>query len=367
MVDNDVDSGWPSTDIPEHVNDWVRDNAHAVDAGNVEAREALPLLADAGFLSLGAPLNAGDALLNQAAVIQVLARHSFSTAFALWGHRMCLEFLELAGGRFAHSVLPGLHAGTTPGVSAMAPGYKALSGIGDLELELAQDEEGCLRLSGRIPWASHLHSDAIAVAAAYGLEAGSDPSGAQGGVIVAFPLKSAGVSIGPTLDLLAMRGTASTHVTLENVKIDEAQILTEDFGGFLQQTRPTLSILQASFCLGLATASYQQAIQNATGINAVFAEEIQEQGQRLSETKCQLAELAVKVGTSTPPTPLDVLSMRLNAGQVAVRLASLELKTSGGKGFVTTSDTNRRYRESTFIALQSPSEAQLRWEINQAS
>lgn len=366
MVDNDVDSGWPSTDIPEHVNHWVRDNAHAVDAGNVEAREALPLLAGAGFLSLGAPLNAGDALLNQAAAIQVLARHSFSTAFALWGHRMCLEFLELAGGRFADSVLPELHAGTTPGVSAMAPGYKALSGIGDLELQLARDEEGCLRLSGRIPWASNLYSDAIAVAPAYGL-AGSDPSGAQDGVIVAFPLKSAGVSIGPALDLLAMRGTASTHVTLENVKIDEGQILTEDFGGFLQQTRPTLSILQASFCLGLATASYQQAIQNASGINAVFAEEIQEQGQRLSETKCQLAELAIKVGTSTPPTSLDILSMRLNAGQVAVCLASLELMTSGGKGFVTTSDTNRRYRESTFIALQSPSEAQLRWEINQAS
>lgn len=367
MFDDIAGTAQATIDIPEDVLRWVRDNARAVDSGMVEVREALPRFAAAGLFELGVPFNKEGGLIQQAAAIELLAQHSFSTAFALWGHRMCLEFLELAGGRFSHSVLPELHAGTTPGVSAMAPGYKALSGIGDLGLQLARDEEGCLRLSGRIPWASNLHSDAIAVAPAYGLEAGSDPSGAQGGVIVAFALKSAGVSIGPALDLLAMRGTASTRVTLENVKIDEAQILTEDFEAFLQQTRPTLSILQASFCLGLATASYQQAIQNASGINAVFAEEIQEQRQRLFETKCQLAELAVKVGTSTPPTPLDVLSMRLNAGQVAVRLASLELKTSGGKGFVTTSDTNRRYRESTFIALQSPSEAQLRWEINQAS
>lgn len=164
-----------------------------------------------------------------------------------------------------------------------------------------------------------------------------------------------------------MRGTASTYLTLENVKVDEGQILTEDFEVFLQQTRPTLSILQASLCLGLATASYQQAMQHTSGINAVFLEEIQEKGQLLSETKHQLAELAVNVGTSTPPHPLDILTMRLNAGQVAVQLASLELKTSGGKGFITTSDTNRRYRESTFIALQAPSEAQLRWEIDQFS
>src|SRR5690625_2138712 len=90
------DIGWPSTDFQTQLNHWVRNNAHAVDVGNVEAREALPLLAGSGFLSLGAPLNAGGALLNQAAVIQVLARHSFSTAFALWGHRMCIEFLEVA-------------------------------------------------------------------------------------------------------------------------------------------------------------------------------------------------------------------------------------------------------------------------------
>jgi len=367
MIDDDAGTTCSSIYIPEDIIDWVRDSALAVDSGSVEARKALPHLADAALVSLGAPLNREGGLLQQAAVIELLARESFSTAFAVWGHRMCIEFLELAGGDFAASVLPELCAGTTPGASAMAPGYKALSGVSDLGLQLTRDGQHGLRLSGRIAWASNLYPDAIVVAPAYGPDAGSNPSGAQGGGVVAFPLNSDGVDIGPALDLLAMRGTASTYLTLENVKVDEGQILTEDFEAFLQQTRPTLSILQASFCLGLATASYQQAIRNASGINAVFLEEIQEQGQQLPKTKRQLAELAVKVGTSTPPNPLDVLSMRLSAGQVAVRLASLELKTSGGKGFMTTSDTNRRYRESTFIPLQSPSEAQLRWEIDQRS
>lgn len=184
---------------------------------------------------------------------------------------------------------------------------------------------------------------------------------------MALPLDSPGVTIGPKLGLLAMHGTASTYVELHDVPIRPGQILTTDFVPFLQRTRPTLSILQASFCLGLATTCYEHAIANATGVNSVFLSEIEEQGRRLADAKEQLIEVAQQVGTANPPQPVDVLTMRLNAGLLATELATLEFKTSGGKGFVTTSDTNRRYRESTFIPLQSPSEAQLRWEIEQLS
>lgn len=174
-------------DIPESVLNWVQSHARAVDSGHVEAREAFPRFAAAGLTSLGAPFNRDGRLLEQAAAVEMLARESFRTAFALWGHRMCVEFLELAGGDFAKSVLPEICAGTIPGASAMAPGYKALSGFGDLCLQLTRDGQGGLRLSGRVAWASNLYPDAVVVAPAYGPDAGSTPSGAQGGVVVSFP------------------------------------------------------------------------------------------------------------------------------------------------------------------------------------
>lgn len=336
-------------EIPTELTEWVAENAQGFDSGRIEVRNALFRLANYGIVDLGAPANHEGQLLNQASAIEQLARRSFSTGFALWGHRMCVEFLSLAGGSYAKSVLPKLRSGITPGASAMAPGYKALAGAGDLSLRVDRDGRGQFRMSGRIAWASNLYSDAIAIAPAYGPDAPADASGAEGGVVVALPLNSPEVTIGPELELLAMRGTASTSVELEDVVISPDQVLTTDFVPFLQRTRPTLSILQASFCLGLATTCYGHAVENATGVNAILMPEVQQQGRMLAETKQQLAVLAQAVGTATPSKPVDVLSMRLNAGRLGMELAALELKTAGGKGFVSTSDTNRRYRESTFI------------------
>ena len=352
-------------EISQMLQTWIADNAQRIDSGEVNAREALPQLADELLVDMGAPLNKEVGLVKQAEVLASLAQRSLSVPFGLWGHRMVIEFLELAGGIYAQSVLPGLRAGTTPGASAMAPGYKSLAGAGDLRLRLSAGEGAKLRLSGHIGWASNLYEDAIVVAPAYGPNV-IDRHGVQGGVIVAFALNAPGIEIGPQLDILAMRGTASTYVTLQDVEISTDQILTRDFSAFLQQTRPTLSILQASLCVGLATAAYESALHNATGFNDVLLDEIQDHGDQLASAKRQLIQLATYVGTDQPPHPRDVLALRLQAGQLAGALATLELKTAGGQGFVTTSDTNRRYREATFIPLQAPSEAQLRWELARA-
>jgi hypothetical protein len=41
----------------------------------------------------------------------------------------------------------------------------------------------------------------------------------------------------------------------------------------------------------------------------------------------------------------------------------LELRTAGGQGYASRAAVSRRYREAAFIPVQSPSEAQLRWEL----
>ena len=353
--------------LSEDFAELIASQAHAIDAGEIEVRDILPRLAELGVVDLGAPLNRDGELISQAGVIEQLAGSSFSTGFALWGHRMCIEFLTLSRSSFAESVLPELRAGTMPGASAMAPGYKTLASDGNLSLCVRRDAQGQLRLLGRIAWASNLYPHALAIAPAYGPDAPEDATGPAGGVIIAFPLSSPGVTIGPILDLLAMRGTASTHVDLDNVPISEDQILSSDFVQFLQRTRPTLSILQASFCLGLATTCHEHAVRNATGVNFAFMSEIEKQGRKLAETKQRLIEVAQRIGTTPPPQPKEILKMRLDAGQLGVDLAALELKTSGGKGFITNSEANRRYRESSFIPLQAPSEVQLRWEIERLS
>lgn len=349
--------------IPEDLLRRAADSAGAVDAGEAHAREVFPALAAAGLLDLGAPANSGGRLLEQAAVVEALGQRSLSAAFALWGHRMSIEYLAAAGGEYAEQMLPGLRSGEVPGVSGMASAFKTYAGAGHLDLTLDRDEEGGLRLSGRLPWASNLYPDAVVISAAYGPADDLDAEGQRKRVIVAFPLAAEGVEAGRDLNLLALQGTASTYVVLDGVPLAQAQILTEDFEGFMTRCRPTFAVLQSSFCLGLATVCFCQARANLPGLNEVFFEDFRRLGDELGEAKAQLADYARRVAGPNPAQRRDVLALRLEAGRLAVALSALEIKTAGGKGFIADSGPNRRFREAAFIPVQSPSEAQLRWEL----
>lgn len=342
--------------IPEALLSVVAAHAHDIDCGDQTTRQVLSDVATAGLADLGARSDE-TTLLEQAAVIEALAEQSFSTAFSLWCHRMCIEYLCIARGAYADELLPKLAAGQLVGSSAMAPGFKYAAGLGELSLRVHYAANGQPSLSGRLAWASNLFADTILFAPAYG------PSTTSAPVIVALPVSSEGVQVGPELDLLALRGTASTSVTMDNVPLRQEQILTEDFDTFLGSARPVLSLLQASFCLGLATESYRQTRAQVAGLNAVFAPELEQLADKLGQVKQQFVELATALGTGDAPAAARLLGVRLEAGMLAKELTRLETMTAGSRGFITTSAVNRRYREATFIPLQAPSEAQLRAEL----
>lgn len=342
--------------IPDTLLSAVATNAEAIDLGHHTTREFLSELAVAGLVDLGAGPDHGS-LLEQAAVIEALAERSFSTAFSLWCHRMCIAYLGHATGGYAARLLAKLRSGERVGSSAMASGFQYAAGLGDLSLRVHHDTSGTLRLSGHLGWASNLFDDAVIFAPAYGPTATSAP------VVVAFPVSAEGVQIGPDLDLLALRGTVSTSVQATEVALHEDQILTSDLTSFLGSARPVLSFLQASFCVGLATESYRQVRTQLTGVKHTFTAEFEHLANRLAEVKHQLVELAPRIGTGNPPAVEQLIAARLEAGVVATALTRLETITAGSRGFVTTSAVNRRYREATFIPLQAPTEAQLRAEL----
>ncbi|MDT7755470.1 MAG: hypothetical protein QOH27_1368, partial [Mycobacterium sp.] len=66
-------------------------------------------------------------------------------------------------------------------------------------------------------------------------------------------------------------------------------------------------------------------------------------------------------------TPLsNLIELRLQAAGLAVDATRLEVTLTGGAGYALGSAANRRFRESAFLPIQSPSEGQLRWELSQA-
>lgn len=332
----------------------IRAHAGALDRGDHHSRRSFTALGAAGLLGVGAPANADGRLPEMAEVVRLISGECMSTGFSLWAHRMAVEYLLTAATPFSAGAAEPLLAGTTLGVTAMASAFKEAAGCGSVDLT-ATPVDGGYRVSGPIRWASNLYPDSTMVTAVR-TDAGER-------LIVALPLNTPGVAVGDHFELLAMGSTASSNLNLTDAYVPSAQVLSGDFGGFLQAVRPTFLILQAAMCLGLTRTAVEQAKDGLGGVNAVFSAQVDHVAEKLATAEARLADLAAAVGGDSSPTKRELLSLRLAAAELSSASADLEIRTAGGKGYASRTSASRRYREAAFIPVQSPSEGQLRWEL----
>jgi alkylation response protein AidB-like acyl-CoA dehydrogenase len=333
----------------------IRVHADALDRDEDTSRRSFAALGTAGLLGLGAPGNADGRLPQMADVISRISAECMSTGFSLWAHRMAVEYLLTAATPFGYAAAERLLAGTTLGVTGMASAFKDVAGCGSLDLT-ATPVRGGYRLNGAIRWASNLYDDSLMITAAR-TETGEK-------LIVALPLNAPGVVLGDHFALLALGSTASSYLKLQDAFVAEDQLLSDDFLGFLNTVRPTFLVLQSAMCLGLTKITVAQSKLGLTGVNAVFTAEVDELAERLAAAQETLAKAAGTVGAAQPPSKKELLTLRLTSAEIASAGAALEIRTAGGKGYASRTPASRRYREAAFIPVQSPSEAQLRWELD---
>jgi len=340
--------------LPADVVHQIASSATALDQGERDTRENVRLLADHGFLGFGAPGNHDQRLPAMASVIAEVAGYCLSTAFSVWAHRMTLEYLTAAATPWSLGAAAALTGSGALGVTGMAAAFKDVAGCGSIDL-VATPADGGYRLTGTLRWASNLYRDSVMVTAA------RTESGEK--IIVALPLAADGVTIGSHFELLALGSTASSSVTLADAFVGDEQILSRQIETFLNLVRPTFLVLQSAMCVGLAGRCLAEVEPSLGGVNSAFAAEFDSLTSELADVDARVSSFAAAVGTSTTPAKRDLLTLRLAAADLVSAAAALEIRTAGGKGYARRTDASRRFREAAFIPVQSPSEAQLRWEL----
>lgn len=337
----------------------IAERAKAVDKAEIDARYGLDLLGEAGLLEKGLPVNRGGGLLDMARIVREVSRLDLSVAFTLWAHRMTLEYLAVADTEYTNGLARQLAAGTRPGVTGMAGAFKEAAGAGEIDLTATPAEGGYL-INGKLNWASNLYEDAVLVTAAKTAEGKR--------LLIALEAGATGLTLGSPFGLLGLNATASAWVSFEDVFIPAEQVLTEEFSEFIKTVRPTFITLQISECLGLAEAAIAAASKRLFGINEVFAEDVASEHRRILDLVERQEAIIRRVGDSAaaPVTPVELLELRLDSAQAAVAASALEIRVAGGAGYAKSSPASRRFREATFIPVQSPSESQLRWELARA-
>ena len=326
----------------------VSEKAKAVDAGTEDARYILPILAEAGLLDTD--------LLTAARTVREISRRDLSVGFTIWAHLMTQTYLANANKPAASAVEQSLRSGTRPGITGMAAAFKEFAGCGEIELA-ATPVEGGYRVTGKLNWASNLYDDAVLVTAVR-TDAGDR-------LLIFVEGGAEGLTFGKPFGLLGLNATASAWVSLENVFVPESQVLTHDFDAFILQVRPTFVVLQIAECIGVAEAAIAAASERLFGVNATFADEVQDIAARVSDIIARQESIITRVGNSDI-SPVELLELRLDAAEVAVAAANVEVRVAGGAGYAKSSPASRRFREAAFIPVQSPSEAQLRWELERA-
>ncbi|MFV8051895.1 acyl-CoA dehydrogenase [Mycobacterium sp. 48b] len=283
-------------------------------------------------------------------VVDEVSVHSLAVGFSTWAHHMSIRYLHAAPeGGFGEQI-DALATADRIGVTAMAAGLKQVAGLGHVAVTGSPDGAD-LVISGPIRWASNVFPGALIVLP---VRVGERT------LVVAVDAFAEGVTVNPAPPLTALGATASTSLELDRVRVSPHLVVAPNLDAFVAGIRPAFLLLQTAFCAGVTRAALAAATQAHTGPLARWGAEIDDAAIRATSVRSRLYRWAADPDAATVG---QLIRLRLDAAGLAVDVTRLELSLTGGAAYTLGSAANRRFRETAFLPVQSPSEGQLRWEL----
>lgn len=193
--------------------------------------------------------------------------------------------------------------------------------------------------------------------------------------------KSAGIRTLAPWDGLGLRANASAAMMFEGVKVPDSARLTEEGAGFkakLETVLPFFCLGSASVTLGICRAAVKATIAHLKA--AKFEHLGQTLGDALPNLRAQLATMQIEtdklaaliddtvrhIESPSPATMLRVLEVKAAAGETAIEVTSLAMRTCGGAAFSKHTSVERNFRDAHAGAVMAPTVDVLREFIGKA-
>jgi len=340
------------------LHDWLARYADTLDQSESLADEVMPALAAHGCFRAGVPVamnGAGGDVRDAILGIADIARHSLTAAFVYWGQRSFIEYLlQSPNAALRERLLPDLLDGTLAGATGLSNAMKFLSGMEPLQINAVPDGDGWT-LDGKLAWITNLRPQRFVAAAAVA------PVNAAPPAIVMFESHAAGVHRSDNLQLIALRGSHTAAVRIEQVAVPPANIISADAPSWLPRVRPAFLGMQCGMSIGLAQASLDAAAKAAgaaTG-RGQLADDIAAAQEALAQHTAQLLD-GVASGRFVAEAPA-MFKLRIGIAGIVRDAVTLELHAKGGHAYLEAQQDGfaRRLRESAFIPVITPSITQL--------
>ena len=195
-------------------------------------------------------------------------------------------------------------------------------------------------LDGAIPWVTG------AAQADYLVIGAVTETGTQ--VLAVLPSDQPGVHVQPPLDLMALRGSLTAEVRLEQVRLDRRWVLAELAQASMGAGRGGPGGLETScLALGLAGAAIEYMAREADARSDLH-ERVANLEQDRRSLRQEMHRLASKGGTSQNATALRTL-----ANSLVLRATQAALTVSKGTGFLRDHPAQRWARQALFFLVWS--------------
>lgn len=290
-----------------------------------------------------------------------------ATGFMMWCQAVCGLYLQQSGNpALTGSLLQAHIEGRGLGGTALSNPMKSYAQIEGMLLR-ARAVEGGYRVSGTLPWVSNLGPGQYCGAIA---SVNSDAAGEPHEIMFLLHCDAPGVELRECPSFSGMEGTGTYALRLTEHFVGADQLIADP-------TRPFIASIRAAFVMlqcGMAVGVTQGAIDSIWAVEGQLGHVNQFLDDRPDALQAELDELTARV-MQLAETPfdtsqeffIDVLDARAHGAELCLRAAQSALMHQGARGYLLSSEVQRRVRESHFVAIVTPAIKHLRKEIARLS
>ncbi len=311
----------------------------------------------------GLPADFGLAIRAAAEVSRVCG----ATGFMVWCHQVCGVYMEQSGNpNLGGEALARHMQGLTLGATGMSNPMKTFAGIEQFLLRAKPDGDGFV-VNGTLPWVSNLGPDHY-----FGAVASVEVNDGEAPREVMFIVRcdAAGVELRNCPSFSAMEGTNTWAVRLSDYRVDAGNLIAHPVRPFIGRIRGAFVLLQTAMGLGVAQGAIDSIwkVEQPLGhVNQFLEDRPDELQAELDGLTARIMRLAQTPYESSNEHLIEVLDVRAHASELALRAAQSALLHAGARGYLMSSDVQRRVRESHFVAIVTPALKHLRKEIARLS
>ena len=324
----------------------------------------------AGIGAMSAHLDNGAGKGDYGLAIQAMAEVSRvcgATGFMMWCQAVCgLYFQQSGNPALQEEVLDRHISGQGLGGTALSNPMKSYAQIEGMLLKAVPVDGGYI-VNGTLPWVSNLAADQYCGAIA----SVSENAGAQSREVM-FLLRcdAPGVELRECPSFSGMEGTGTYALRLVDHFVGAGQIIADPAKPYIARIRAAFVMLQCGMAVGVT----QGAIDSMWAVEAQLGHVNQFLEDRPDALQAELDALVARV-MKLAETPfegsteffIDVLDARAHGAELCLRAAQSALMHQGARGYLLSSDVQRRVRESHFVAIVTPAIKHLRKEIARLS